>query len=230
MGRIQQVRCQEQGEGYIFAQQGEKQMSIASYSALKTTIADFLDRDDLAAVIPTFISLAEAQMEREIRHYRMVQRSSGQIDSRYSEIPNGWLETIRFHIAGNQETRLELTSLDDMMQLRELSNTPAKPTHYAHVGTTFEIYPTPDTEYEIQLMYYEQIPKLSDSNASNWLLEIAPDAYLYGALVQAAPYLKDDARIAVFGGFYSGAVQAINDDNERARFGGSGIRMRIRSY
>ena len=205
-------------------------MSIASYSALKTTIADFLDRDDLAAVIPTFISLAEAQMEREIRHYRMVQRSSGQIDSRYSEIPNGWLQTIRFHIAGNQETRLELTSLDDMMQLRELSNTPAKPTHYAHVGTTFEIYPTPDTEYEIQLMYYEQIPKLSDSNASNWLLEIAPDAYLYGALVQAAPYLKDDARIAVFGGFYSGAVQAINDDNERARFGGSGIRMRIRSY
>ncbi len=97
-------------------------MSIASYSALKTTIADFLDRDDLAAVIPTFISLAEAQMEREIRHYRMVQRSSGQIDSRYSEIPNGWLQTIRFHIARNQETRLELTSLDDMMQLRELNN------------------------------------------------------------------------------------------------------------
>ena len=205
-------------------------MSITTYSQLKTTIADFLDRDDLTAVIPTFIALAEAQMQREIRHYRMVQRSSGQIDSRYSEIPNGWLQTIRFHIAGAQETRLELTSLDDMMQLRELNNATGKPTHYAHVGTTFEVYPSPDTEYEIQLMYYEEIPKLTDSNASNWLLEIAPDAYLYGALVQAAPYLKDDARIQVWGGFFSGAVQAVKDDNDRARFGGSGIRMRIRSY
>lgn len=205
-------------------------MSITNYTQLKSTIAEFLDRDDLTSIIPTFISLAEAQMQREIRHYRMVQRASGQIDSRYSEIPNGWLETIRFHIAGTDETRLELTGLDDMMQLREINNVVGKPTHYAHVGTTFEIYPTPDGEYEIQLMYYEAIPKLSDSVASNWLLEIAPDAYLYGALVQAAPYLKDDARIQVWGSLYSGAVLAVNEDNERARFGGSGIRMRIRSY
>lgn len=205
-------------------------MAITTYSELKSAVADFLDRDDLTAVIPTFISLAEKQMEREIRHYRMVQRASGQIDSRYSEIPNGWLETIRFHIAGTEETRLELTSLDDMMQLREMNNEVGKPTHYAHVGTTFEIYPTPDAEYEIQLMYYEEVPKLSDSVTSNWLLEIAPDAYLYGALVQASPYLKDDARIQVWGGLYAGAVAAVNNDNERARFGGSGIRMRIRSY
>lgn len=205
-------------------------MAITTYTELKSAVADFLDRDDLTAVIPTFIRLAEAQMQREIRHYRMVQRASGQIDSRYSEVPNGWLETIRFHIAGTQETRLELTSLDDMMQLRERNNVPGTPTHYAHVGTTFEIYPTPDAEYEIQLMYHEELPKLSDSVASNWLLEIAPDAYLYGALVQAAPYLKDDARVQVWGGLYSGAVAAVNTDNERARFGGSGMRMRIRSY
>lgn len=205
-------------------------MAITTYDELKSAIADFLDRDDLTAVIPTFISLAEAQMQREIRHYRMVQRASGQIDSRYSEVPNGWLETIRFHIAGAQETRLELTSLDDMMQLREQNNMAGTPTHYAHVGTTFEIYPTPDAEYEIQLMYYEQLPKLSASVTSNWLLEVAPDAYLYGTLVQSAPYLKDDARLQVWGGLYAGAVQAVNRDNERARFGGSGIRMRIRSY
>jgi hypothetical protein len=205
-------------------------MTITNYTQLKSAVADFLNRDDLTAVIPTFIALAESQMEREIRHYRMVQRASGQIDSRYSEIPNGWLETIRFHIAGTEETRLELTSLDDMMQLREISNYPGKPTHYAHVGTTFEIYPTPDGEYEIQLMYYEAVPRLSDSVTNNWLLEVAPDAYLYGALVQATPYLKDDERLQVWGGLYAGAVRAVNEDNERARFGGSGIRMRIRSY
>jgi hypothetical protein len=66
--------------------------------------------------------------------------------------------------------------------------------------------------------------------ASNWLLEIAPDAYLYGSLVQSAPYLKDDGRVQVWGGLYAGAVAAVNRDNERARFGGSGLRMRIRTY
>ncbi len=208
-------------------------MSITTYSELKDSIADYLNRDDLTAVIPTFISLAEAQMDREVRHYRMIRRVSGQIDSRYSQIPNGWIETVRFNIASGEgaETRLELTSLDDMSQLREHGDNIAdKPTHYALVGETFELFPTPDQEYEIQLIYYERIPKLSDSNTSNWLLEIAPDAYLHGALMQSAPYLKDDARMQVWGSIYATALATVNLDNEKARFGGSGIRMKVRSY
>jgi hypothetical protein len=61
-------------------------MAITTYTELKSTIADFLNRDDLTAVIPTFISLAEAQMEREVRHYKMQKRSEGQIDTRYSHV------------------------------------------------------------------------------------------------------------------------------------------------
>jgi hypothetical protein len=208
-------------------------MAITSYAQLKSSIADYLNRDDLTAVIPTFISLAEAQMDREVRHYRMIERVSGQIDSRYSQIPNGWVETVRFNIATGEgaETRLELTSLDDMSQLRENGDDIAgKPTHYALVGETFELFPTPDQEYEIQLVYYERIPKLSDTNTSNWLLEIAPDAYLHGALMQSAPYLKDDARMQVWASMYSMALSEVNLDNERARFSGSGVRVRIRSY
>lgn len=208
-------------------------MAITTYSELKSSIADYLNRDDLTSVIPTFISLAEAQMDREVRHYRMIERASGQIDSRYSQIPNGWIETVRFNIATGDgaETRLELTSLDDMSQLRENGDNIAdKPTHYALVGETFELFPTPDQEYEIQLIYYERIPKLSDSNTSNWLLEIAPDAYLHGSLMQSAPYLKDDARMQVWASNYASALATVNLDNERARFGGSGIRIKVRSY
>jgi len=206
-------------------------MSISTYSELQTAIQDFLNRDDLASVVPTFISLAEAQMQRELRHPRMMQRSVGQIDSRYSPVPEYWLETIRFHISNPDSYRLELTSLDDMMQLRsESRGQTGRPTHYAHVGETLEVFPTPDDEYDIELLYYKKIPALSDSNASNWILEIAPDAYLYGALVQSAPYLKDDARVQVWGGLYASAIQAINTEGEKQRFGGSGLRMRVRSY
>ena len=206
-------------------------MSITTYSELKTAIADFLDRDDLTSVIPTFISLAESQMQKGIRHHRMMRRSEGQIDSRYSPVPPTWLETIRMHVVSDRSYRLELTSMDDMLQLREdYSDTAGRPTHYAHVGENIEVYPNPDAEYNIELLYYEKLTALSDSNASNWLLEVAPEAYLYGALLQAAPYLKDDARLQIWGGLYAGAVESVNQEAKRARFGGSGLRMRVRSY
>jgi hypothetical protein len=206
-------------------------MAISTYAELQSAIADFLDRDDLTSVIPTFIYAAEKQMEKEIRHPRMMRRSEGQIDSRYSPVPPTWLETIRLHISGTPSYRLELTSLDDMLQLREQSGGGSgRPTHYAHFGENIEVYPNPDTEYDIELMYYEKLPFLSDSNTSNWLLEVAPEAYLYGALVHSAPYLKDDARLQVWGSLYAGAVAGVNKQADQARFGGSGLRMRVRSY
>ena len=206
-------------------------MAISTYAELQSAIADFLDRDDLTSAIPTFIYAAEKQMEKEIRHPRMMRRSEGQIDSRYSPVPPTWLETIRLHISGTPSYRLELTSLDDMLQLREQSGGGSgRPTHYAHFGENIEVYPNPDTEYNIELMYYEKLPVLSDSNTSNWLLEVAPEAYLYGALVHSAPYLKDDARIQVWGSLYAGAVAGVNKQADQARFGGSGLRMRVRSY
>lgn len=206
-------------------------MTISTYSTLKSSIADFLNRDDLTAVIPTFISLAESQMQKEVRHHRMMRRSEGQIDSRYSPVPPTWLETLRLHITGEKSYRLELTGMDDMLQLRtETGGMAGRPTHYAHVGETIEIFPTPDDVYDIELLYYEKLPVLSDSNTTNWLLEVSPEAYLYGSLMQAAPYLQDDARIQVWGSLYAGAVSATNQEAKRARFGGSGIRMRIRAY
>ena len=205
-------------------------MAITTYAELQTAIADFLNRDDLTSAIPTFIDLAEAQMQREIRHYEMMQRSTAPIDTRYSALPSGWLETVRFHIVGDQSYRLELTSMDDMLQLRTQNSATGRPTHYAHIGSSLEVYPTPDEAYTAELLYYEKIPALSDSNTSNWLLEQAPDAYLYGSLLQSAPYLRDDARAQVWTSFYAGAVASVNNESDRARFGGSGLRMRVNSY
>ena len=205
-------------------------MAITTYSELKTSIADFLNRDDLTSVIPDFISLAEAQMQREIRHYKMEKRSTAEIDSRFSELPPDFLQAIRFHLE-EQSTRLELISLDDMLELRQDSNnTTGKPTSYALSGGAIEVYPTPDTTYNGELMYYATIAKLSDANTSNWILASHPDAYLYGALTQSAPYLKDDARMQVWSMLYAGAIAGINTESNRAKAGGSGLRLKIRSY
>jgi hypothetical protein len=206
-------------------------MAITTYAELQTAVADFLNRDDLTSAIPTFISLAETQMQREIRHHKMMQRSEAEIDSRYFGLPPEWLETVRFHVAGDRTYRLELTSMDDMLQLRQANaDLSGRPTHFAHIGEQLEVYPTPDGTYDVELLYYEKIPALSESNTSNWLLADHPDAYLYGALMQSAPYLSEDARMQVWSTLYAGAVASINTETRKARYSGSGMRMRINSY
>jgi hypothetical protein len=206
-------------------------MAITTYTELKSTIADFLNRDDLTAIIPTFISLAEAQMEREIRHYKMQERSEGEIDSRFSALPADFLEPVRLHINDERSTRLELVSLDDMLQFRmESGDKQGKPRYYSISGDSLEVFPTPDTTYSTEMLYYSEINQLSDANPSNWLLEMSPDAYLYGALSQSAPYLKDDARMQVWSVLYSGAIAGTNRQSDKAKSGGSGLRLKIRSY
>tara|TARA_B100000212_G_C27318661_1_gene509082 strand:+ start:365 stop:985 length:621 start_codon:yes stop_codon:yes gene_type:complete len=206
-------------------------MAITNYTELKSTIADWLNRDDLTTVIPTFISLAEHQMERSVRHYKMIVRKSALLDTQYTDLPNDWLETIRVHLTSGDTHRLELVSLDDMVELREKSgNTAGRPRYYAHIGDTIEVYPTPDSSYDIELMYYQKIFTLSTGNTSNWLLDRAPDAYLYGALLAASPYLSEDERIEVWGGLYSSAINALNNTSDASRDSGSGLKMRFVSH
>ena len=206
-------------------------MSITTYSELKTSIANWLDRDDLTSVIPDFIMLAEHQMERSIRHYKMVERSSGALDSQYSAVPADWLETIRFSITDNNTSKVEQTTVSDLMDKRAAGlNQTGLPKFYAHVGETFELYPTPDQTYTIELLYYQKIPALSDSQTTNWLLGDAPDAYLYGSLLHAAPYLGEDERVNVWSNLYTTAVTSLNAVNEKTRHSGTALRMRLAAY
>src|SRR6056297_2489490 len=199
-------------------------MAITTYAELQTTISDFLNRDDLAAVVPTFISLAEARINRELRHFNMVKRSTAAADTRYSTPPGDWLETVRFYITDNPPSDLELVSQNDMAQMRQQNgDSKGRPRFYAVTAGEFEFLPTPDTSYQSELVYYADVPALSDSNPSNWLLSKYPDIYLYGALVQSAPYLDEDQRATTWVALYQSAVDAANMESEKARHSGSGL-------
>ena len=95
-------------------------MALTTFAELKASIADWLNRSDLTTVIPDFITLAEHQMEREVRHYKMIERSNANLDSRYSQVPSGWLETIRFTLNTGDTYRLEMVSIDDLSARRRL--------------------------------------------------------------------------------------------------------------
>ena len=206
-------------------------MAITTYTELQSAITDFLNRDDLSAAVPTFISLAEADIQRRVRHWRMEKRSTAELDTQYSAIPADFVEVIRFYITSGDTKPLELISQGELLdRKRKNLNTSGSPSYYAITAGEIEVFPVPDGTYDVELYYVSRIPALSDSNASNWLLEQYQDAYLYGALIHSAPYLKDDARIQMWAALFQSAIDAINAESERSKFGGSGRRLKIRSY
>jgi hypothetical protein len=206
-------------------------MAITTYAELKSSIADFLNRDDLASVTTSFISLAEADMQRRLRHWRMEKRSTAELDTQYSAIPADFVEIIRFYVTSGDTKPLELISQAELLDRKAKSlNTSGAPAYYALTAGEIEVYPAPDATYDVELYYLSRIPALSDSNTSNWLLDHYADAYLYGALVHSAPYLRDDARIQVWAALYQSAIDAINAESEKSKYGGSGLRMKVRSY
>jgi hypothetical protein len=204
-------------------------MSITTYAELQSSIADWLLRDDLTSVIPTFISLAEAKFNRRIRDYRMVKRATAQVDTPYFAIPSDWQENIRFQLNTSPITTLEYVTPDQAAEEKRLYNSSGRPAFFTMIGDQFQIVPAPDSQYDAELTYYSKIPALSGSNTSNWLLEKAPDIYLYGALMEAAPYLDDDARIQVWGGLLEQSMNAIQIESDRAKTGSSSIRMRAKA-
>ena len=204
-------------------------MSITTYAELKSSIADWLLRDDLTSVIPTFISLAEAKFNRRIRDYRMVKRATAEIDTAYFAIPSDWQENIRLQLNTSPITTLEYVTPDQAAEEKSLYNSSGRPAFFTMIGDEFQIVPAPDSTYDAELTYYSKIPALSDSNTSNWLISKAPDIYLYGALLEAAPYLDDDARVQVWSGLLEGSMEALQIESDRAKTGSSSIRMRAKA-
>ena len=205
-------------------------MSITTYSELKTAIANWLNRDDLTSVIGDFISLTEADMDRKIRHWRMEQRATANIDARYTQLPQGFMEAVRFHLDVDERPIDLVTPVYMQTKRQGNADTTGRPQVYSVIAGQIEVWPTPDATYTGELYYYARTTPLDDSNTSNWILDHFPDAYLYGALVHSAPYLVDDARAQVWASLYQNAIDGINGNNERAKFGGSGLRMQVNTF
>lgn len=192
-----------------------------SYTGLKASIADFLNRSDLTSTIPDFIALAEAQMTRRFVGRvgqglavprRLIQRSDANIaaGAEFIAVPDNFHGPLEFVLQGNPEAVLDYLDPATFQQWKEAGSlTGLAPAYYTVVGGEFQFYPVADKTYTAELTYIRRFPALSVTNASNWILADYPDAYLYGALVQSAPYLKDDSRAMTWGTLFTAALDDI---------------------
>ena len=206
-------------------------MALTTYSELKSSVADWLNRTDLTAVVPDFISLAEAQIERTLRTRQMIVRATASIDTEYSAVPADFLETKSIKLNTSPVTALQFESIDAMDQLKATAYIAAgKPHYFSIVGGQIRVLPVPDSTYTAELTYYAKLSKLSNTNTTNWLLTQAPDVYLYGSLMQAAPYLKEDERITVWASIYARGLEELQIADDRGATSGGAIMMRARTF
>ena len=206
-------------------------MSISNYTELKDAIADFLNRSDLTSVIPTFISLAEADINRNLRHRLMENRASATVNTRYSVLPTDFVEPIRLHIEGTNHNPLELLGSYEMQKKRaSIEDAANRPLFYALTQNEIELFPTPNADFGLEMYYYAKVPSLSASVTTNDILTNHPDIYLYGSLSHSAPYLQEDPRIQVWASLYQNAVEGANQESQRAKNSGSGISMKIEAF
>ena len=182
-------------------------MALDTYDALKAAIADHLDRDDLTSAIPDFIRLAESRHRRDFRIREMITREPLPVNARQIALPTGCLQPIGLRLMTNPVTVLRPVSYDRMAALYE--QTSGKPKHYT-ISNDIEFDHVPDQTYSAEILFYKQETALSDTNATNYILDKVPDAYLYGALAASAPFLMDDTRIVTFNAFYQDALQQAN--------------------
>lgn len=184
-------------------------MSLDTYAGLKASIASTLNKTNLTASIPDFITLAEAMMRREIT-------SVGHVDN-YADVEiddDGWvLPCNADEVASVVYDGCPLTYLSPD-RIGEVTRT--NPGYYTIDGKTLRV----SASGTVTIRLKKTFCPLSASVSVNWLLRDHPDVYLYGALMQAAPFLRDDERIPVWGQFFSNAIQSINKREIRRQTGG----------
>jgi hypothetical protein len=193
---------------------------ITDYTSLQTAVIEWLARDQdttLIARIPTHIQMFEAKMNRELFVRQMELRSTTPVnilsaEPEFISLPSDFQSMRRVRLSSvTGKPALEFRSSLQMDELRLSSgNIAGQPRYFSVFGVEMELLPTPDQNYTIEMVYRQNIPALSTTNSTNWLLTMAPDLYLYGALLESAPYIKEDARIQTWGLGFQSARDSLN--------------------
>ena len=195
-------------------------MARTTYSELKTAVANSLARTDLTTQIPDFISLAEARLSRELETRSQEKRAQATLTAsdEFISLPTDLREIRQVKLNTTPNTVLEYMSpvaLDNTFS----SGSTGKPQAFSIVGTELKLRPIPDTGYTAEIIYIGSLTALSDSNATNTMLDRHPDAYLTGALVEAYLYLMDDGRAQLYDTKFSRIIEEIRKDEQRAHYG-----------
>lgn len=201
-------------------------MSITNYAELQASVASWLNRGDLSINIPDFITLAETQLNTDLKTRAMEAKTtlSTVAGTNTVALPVDMLEMRRLQVVGTYNQPLSYRSPDEI-SIDYAANGSGQPVVFTVIGGNIEVAPIPDGVYSLELTYQQRIPSLSDANTTNWLLTSWPNAYLYASLIAATPFIMNDARLQTWAQLYSQAIAGINGIDW---YSGSTMKVRVR--
>lgn len=198
-------------------------MALSTYSELLSTVANYLNRDDLTTLIPTFITLTENRLNRELRVRANMVRAittttAGQA---FYDFPSDMIELRNITYDNNSQSHA-LRYLSPESVSREYGTVVSgQPRAYTNLGNDLKLVPSPDAAYSISINYYSQLRSLSDNVTTNDVLTQYPSLYLFGACLEGAIYLNDTEQTNRFGSVFQKALDDVQRAEEAARYSGT---------
>lgn len=196
-------------------------MAISTYADLTAAVGRWLSRSDLNSVIPDFISLAHAEINRQLR-VRQMETEFTTVGTAEVDLPDGFRQFRRVKVETNPPAPLSYISDEDADA--KYSGQTGVPKFYTIINNKVRLVPEPDGSYNVTFIYFKELegPELD----TNVVFQAHPDLYLFGALVQATPYLKNDARLPMWKQRYEEVKAQVQVENDIAVRSGSVIQMR----
>ena len=201
-----------------------------SYTTLKAEIATWLARSgdsNITDNVDTFIDFAEAEFNRVLRVDEMITEDTLSLSSGVSTVarPADYLQAISAYNTTDPQS-IEFTTTKQIRDRYSVSST-GKPSYFSeYADDKFLFGPTPDGAYSVDLLYFQKIPALSDSQTTNWLLTASPELYLYRSLYAARGFLQDDSGIATWKQISDGIITDLQAADNKDRFSGSSFQVR----
>jgi hypothetical protein len=198
-----------------------------TFTTLQQDVRRYLERGTTYASdpvvfeqIPRLINLAERRIARELKIQGFINVVSGTLQAGVAvyDKPDRWRDTVSINIGtgASNNTRKVLFSrvYEYLLSYWPDRTATAEPLFYSDYDYShWLIAPTPDAAYPFEVLYYELPPLLDDAVQTNWLTEYAPQLLLYGALLEATPFLKNDERIPVWQNMYDRAASMLNGED-----------------
>lgn len=177
---------------------------VMTYDSLVEDIQQYLERTDDATIvqIPRFIMLAEQVIASQIKFLGnlTVNTSNMVIATSTIDKPARWHKTISMNVTvSGKRQPVFLRKYEYLREYAPDASVQGTPKFYADYDYThWLVAPTPDVAYDYEVLYYERVQPLDSANQANWFTIYAPQAMLYGSLLQAMPFLKNDERIGMW--------------------------------
>jgi hypothetical protein len=192
-----------------------------TYDSLTSTVLQYLERTDAAVVafIPTAIMLAEFEIAQDIKTLGQLLVANGAMNINNPVIakPARWRKTVSMTLTttAGQKQPMYLRKLEYLSSYTPDVTALDTPLYYADYDADhWFVAPTPSAAFAFETLCYTRLPPLASDNQTNWLTQNAPNAMIYGTLKQTAPFLKDDARLQVWGGLFNAALAALKTEDQ----------------